>query len=94
MACGLPAVVTRIGGTLEAAVEGETALFVPPNEEQPLRDALVAAISDDTLRARLGAAAAQRIEDCFTLDAVAPRYLELYRRLCERGDPAGASLRS
>jgi glycosyltransferase involved in cell wall biosynthesis len=93
MACGLPAVVTRIGGSLEAAVEGQTALFVPPNQEQPLREALQTAVADPELRGRLGAAASQRIEDCFTLDAVAPRYLELYRRLCERSDPAGASLR-
>lgn len=93
MACGLPAVVTRIGGSLEAAVEGETALFVPPNQEEPLREALQAAIADVGLRERLGLAAVKRIEDCFTLDAVAPRYLDLYRRLCLRSDPAGASLR-
>lgn len=93
MACGLPAVVTRIGGSLEAAVEDETALFVPPNQEEPLREALQAAIADAGLRERLGLAAVKRIEDCFTLDAVAPRYLDLYRRLCLRSDPAGASLR-
>ena len=94
MACGLPAVVTRIGGSLEAAVEGETALFVPPNEEGPLALALERALADPELRARLGAAGARRIEAKFTLDAIAPHYLELYRRLCERRSPAGASLAS
>lgn len=92
MACGLPAVVTRIGGSLEAAVDGETALFVPANQESPLADALEVALADADLRTRLGAAANQRIQDCFTLDAIAPRYLELYRRLSERDAPAGASL--
>lgn len=93
MACGLPAVVTEIGGSLEAAVADETALFVPPNEEQPLREALERAIADEDLRRRLGSAAVERIQTCFTLDAIAPRYLELYQRLCERRAPAGASLR-
>lgn len=92
MGCGLPAVVTRIGGSLEAAVEGETALFVPPNEEAPLREALAAALSDPDLRARLGRAAAARIESRFTLDAIAPHYLELYARLLRREPPRGASL--
>lgn len=92
MGCGLPAVVTRIGGSLEAAVEGETALFVPPNEEAPLREALAEAIGDSELRARFGAAAVARIEARFTLDAIAPRYLELYQRMLERRAPSGASL--
>ena len=92
MGCGLAAVVTRIGGSLEAAVEGETALFVPPGQEAPLRAALGAALSDPDLRARLGEAAAARIEARFTLDAIAPRYLELYARLVRREPPQGASL--
>ncbi|MBL4848885.1 MAG: glycosyltransferase family 4 protein [Planctomycetes bacterium] len=92
MACGLPAVVTRIGGSLEAAIEGETALFVPANEEDALATALQEALADPALRTRLGAAAKQRIQARFTLDAVAPHYLELYRRLSERRPPAGASL--
>lgn len=81
MATGLPAVATRLGGALEAVIEGESGLLVPPGDADALARALEALLGDPGLRRRLGEAAAARIRERFTLDAIAPRYVELYRRM-------------
>lgn len=87
MAVGLPSVATRIGGSLEAlgegTAEGETpaGLLVPPDDAPALGRELGRLLADPPLRARVGAAAVARIAERFALEAVVPRYLELYRRL-------------
>ena len=47
---------------------------------------------DADLRARLGAAGTARITERYTLAAIAPHYLELYRRLLNGESPHGASV--
>lgn len=87
MAVGLPAVATRIGGSLEALGEGPTlgdgqaGLLVPPDDAPALGRELGRLLGDPALRARVGGAAARRISERFALEAVVPRYLDLYRRL-------------
>lgn len=81
MAVGLPALATAIGGCLEAVVPDESGLLVPPDDARALEEGLVRLLGDPALRARLGAGAARRVAERFTLDAVAPRYIDLYRRL-------------
>ena len=41
MACGLPAVATRVGGTPEVLLEGETGLLVPPRDPVALAQAIL-----------------------------------------------------
>lgn len=81
MGTGLPVVATRIGGSLEALGDDRTGLLVPPDDPAALGRELSRLLAEPDLRARLGAAAARRIAERFALDAVVPRYLELYRRL-------------
>lgn len=85
MATGLPVLATDLGGCREAVASGESGLLVAPDDASSLEAALVRLLDDAALRARLGAAAARVIAERFTLDAVAPRYLELYRRLLAAG---------
>ncbi|HLH60445.1 MAG TPA: glycosyltransferase [Ktedonobacteraceae bacterium] len=40
MSCGLPVVVTRVGGLVEAVAEYEGTIIVPPGDVEALRDAL------------------------------------------------------
>jgi glycosyltransferase involved in cell wall biosynthesis len=79
MACGLPVVATRVDGTPEAVVHGESGLLVDPADPRRLADALVRVLSNARLRNRLGRAARKRVETRFGLDAQITEFLELYR---------------
>ena len=57
-ACGTPAVVTRIGGHVDAVVDGVTGLLATTPDE--LANHLGDVLSDDVLRHRLGEAARRR----------------------------------
>jgi len=67
-ACGTPAVATRISGHADAAPHGRSSLLADTDDE--LRDALVAVLSDDELRARLQRGALERAAE-LTWDATA-----------------------
>lgn len=82
MACGLPCVATALGGARE--VLGERGLLVPVGDEAALVASLSELTADPARREALGRAAAERIARDFSLRAVAPRYLDLYRRLLAR----------
>ncbi|MEY3481086.1 MAG: glycogen synthase [Verrucomicrobiota bacterium] len=93
MACGVPVVASAVGGIPEVVVPGETGLLVPVGQmgEAPFEplDAdkfaadLAAAInglmSDDALRAKMGAAARRRVEEKFSWASIAARTAEVYR---------------
>jgi glycosyltransferase involved in cell wall biosynthesis len=53
MACGLPAVVTRIPGNLEWVSHGKNGFLVPPGDRVMLARYLSILLGDDELRARM-----------------------------------------
>jgi glycosyltransferase involved in cell wall biosynthesis len=79
MAAALPIVATRVGGTPEIVVDGETGLLVRARSE----DALAAAIDDlyvhENRRVEMGHAGRHRVERHFSLDTMIDRYTSVYR---------------
>jgi glycogen(starch) synthase len=61
---------------------GDAALFVPPDDEAALLQALRALIADEPLRRSLAAAAGRRAEG-YGSDRMIAAYLDLYRRLLQ-----------
>lgn len=55
-ACGLPVIGTTGSGVAEAVLDGETGLLVPQGDVPALAEAITRVLTDDDLRARLGAA--------------------------------------
>ncbi len=53
LACGTPLVTTDNGGCREYAVDGETALVVPPRDARAMADAVHRLLEDDALATRL-----------------------------------------
>ena len=53
LACGTPLVTTDNGGCREYAVDGETALVVPPRDVPAMAEAVCRLLTDDALSARL-----------------------------------------
>lgn len=60
---GTPVVATAVGGVPEVVRDGENGLLVPPGDAVALADAISRFFADDTLRARLRAAAAPSVEE-------------------------------
>jgi glycosyltransferase involved in cell wall biosynthesis len=89
MSCGT-ALVSTTGGAIPevAGRDGETTLAVPPGDPQALASALLRVLGDAELRARLGAAARERVLAKFTWRAAAIATAERYRALIAAGtDP-------
>lgn len=81
-ALGVPAVISDVGtGTIEAVDPGLTGLVVAPGDIRGLRDALQRLLADPAERARMGRAAAARVERGWTAAHQAARVLDIYRRV-------------
>lgn len=61
MACGLPVVATRVGGTPEVVEDGVSGLLVPPKDPAALATALVTLLADSALRVAMGSAGRKRV---------------------------------
>ena len=84
MACGVPVVGTNGGAVAEViGRDGETGLIVPAGDLDALAQALLRALGDADLRARLGAAGRRRALDNFTWRRTAEATAEHYRALLD-----------
>lgn len=84
MSAGKAIVASRVGGIPEAVTSGRDALLVPPKDPDALAAAVRAVLLDPELRSRLGAAAAQRAQDVFSVRRMTEEYERLYRAVCGR----------
>lgn len=78
MATGLPIVATAVGGTPELLAHGEAGALVPSDNPRALADALIALIAAPDERDRLGRAARQRAELCYSEDRMLDAYEAIY----------------
>lgn len=67
MARGIPVVATAVGGVPEQIAHLESGILVRPDDPEAIASWLVRLYDDADLRARLGAAGAQRVRGEFTL---------------------------
>jgi len=81
MAHGRPVIATRVAGAAEQIVDGVTGLLVPPSDPDALAAALGTLAADPALRTRMGAAAAQRVRDHFSLARAVDGMISVYREL-------------
>ncbi len=88
MACGLPCVATRIGGTVEVIQDGVNGCLVERDDAQGLANMLISLLSNPTLAHQLGWAARRTVEERYPMPRVVDRYLMLYEELL---NPAIAS---
>jgi glycosyltransferase involved in cell wall biosynthesis len=89
MGAGKPVIASRIAGTPEQVLDGQTGLLVPAGDVAALADALTMLHGDPRRRVAMGVAGRQRYLDHFTARASVERYAECYRRLL-RGDAVPA----
>jgi glycosyltransferase involved in cell wall biosynthesis len=83
-ACGLPAVVTDVGGNAEVVVHEETGFVVPPQNPDALADAMLRLMNlPAEMRQQMGALARQRVEQQFSLESVVTQWENLYYELLQ-----------
>ncbi|HEX9398068.1 MAG TPA: glycosyltransferase [Burkholderiales bacterium] len=80
-ACGLPVLASRLYGTQDAVVEGETGLLHQPGDVADIGRKLAVLSADAALRSRLGRAGRARAEADFRQDAMVQALLDFYSRL-------------
>jgi glycosyltransferase involved in cell wall biosynthesis len=81
MAAQLPVVATRVGGTPEAVVDGETGWLVAVNDHAEAAERLLELLNERALRISMGAAGLRRVHAHFTSEQMMARYIEIYERV-------------
>ena len=80
MACGLPAVVSRLPGATDWVVEdGRTGVLVTPGDVAGFAQAITGVLADPARAAEMGHRARQRVEQEFSADRTARGWLAAYR---------------
>jgi len=80
MSSGLPVVATRIAGSEELVVDGETGALVPTEDVGSLRESLRPLLVDGKMRERMGSASRLRVERSFGWQRVADQYQEILEK--------------
>jgi phosphatidylinositol alpha 1,6-mannosyltransferase len=83
MACGSAVVAPAVGGAAEVVASGRTGRVVDPRSAELLGKAIAELARDDEARRRLGSAAARWVREQRSLEAMARRFISLYRYLLE-----------
>jgi glycosyltransferase involved in cell wall biosynthesis len=85
MACGIPVVVSAVGGLVDTVVHERTGLHVRPRSPESLAHALRRLIDDPALRRRFGAAGVARARSRYSWSRVAESTLAAYRAALHGG---------
>ncbi|GIW86851.1 MAG: glycosyl transferase [Isosphaeraceae bacterium] len=90
MAARLPVVATRVEGTEDLVIDGQTGWLVPPRRPDLLAAAVRAALDDPEASRRRGALGRSRVEQQFSLDATVRAYESLWADVLGLPDPAAS----
>ena len=78
MACGVPVVATKFGGSSEAVVHGETGLLVEPNNHMEMAGAIIELLKDSQKAKKMGEHGRARVEGNFSFEVVVERQQRYY----------------
>jgi glycosyltransferase involved in cell wall biosynthesis len=81
MACGIPPVVSAVGGLRESVLDGETGLHVPPGDPRRLADTLGRLFADPAVARGLGDAGARRAGAVYGWPRVAAQTVAVYQQV-------------
>ena len=80
-ACGLPALVSSVGGNPEIVTHKETGFVFPSENKEAMVEFLLACFQDETRRKEMGDAARKRIENNYALSKTVSAYADLYKEV-------------
>lgn len=85
MACGLPVVVSEVPGNADVVQDEENGLVFTTEDPNSLAQALSLLLEQSDLRQQLGRMARQTVEERYSLNFVADRYIAMYQELLSTG---------
>ena len=80
-----PVVASRVGGTPEVVIEGQTGFLVPPEDVEALAGSLAVLLGDAERRRRMGARGREFALERFGLDRMLRSYERVYDELVDGG---------
>ncbi len=80
MAMGKTVIATRVGGIPDVITHNENGLLVDVGDGSALAENLVNAITDNSLRQRLGAAAKEMVRQHYSAETVSRKYEQIYKQ--------------
>jgi glycosyltransferase involved in cell wall biosynthesis len=92
MACGVPAVVSAVGGLVDTVIDGVTGVHVPARDAGALARALGGLLADDERRAAMGCRAAANARERYGWDTVAAETARAYVATTSRIDAGRRSV--
>ncbi len=82
-ASGVPVVATGVGGVMEIMRDGENGLIVPPEDPQPMGEAIVRLLKDRKFAKEVAQRARKDVEERFNLDRLVTETLRVYEEALE-----------
>jgi N-acetyl-alpha-D-glucosaminyl L-malate synthase BshA len=84
MACGVPPVGTRVGGTPELIRDGVDGYLEPVGDVAAQAARVVSLLTDDALYKRISTAARRAAQTRYSTELVIPQYERYYEEVCRR----------
>lgn len=81
MACGVPAVVTQVGGNPEAITDGENGFLVPVEDDAAPAQKLLALLRDPERAAEIGKNGRSSVQARFSGDVMIQKLISVYREM-------------
>ena len=79
-ACGIPAVVTDVGGNSKVVTHSENGFLCPSKDDRKMAEYMQKLIENSELAETMGAAARQQVVRDFSIEAMTEQYLKVYAR--------------
>jgi glycosyltransferase involved in cell wall biosynthesis len=86
MACGVPSVVTRVGGNPEAITDGENGFLVPVEDDAIAAERLLTLLRDSERGAQIGESGRNSAQTRFSADVMIQKLIGVYRDLLAERD--------
>jgi glycosyltransferase involved in cell wall biosynthesis len=83
MACGLPCVVSRVGGNPEVAADGRSGFVVPPEQPEAAAGHILTLLRNRELARKMGERNRRVIEENYTAEVMVRKIVALYDELLE-----------
>jgi glycosyltransferase involved in cell wall biosynthesis len=86
MACGVPSVVTRVGGNPEAITDGENGFLVPMEDDAAAAEKLLMLLRDPERAAEIGECGRNSVQTRFSADVMIQKLMSVYRDMLAERD--------